>query len=77
MIVGHYPNEFPHRIAYSDAPDAPFVTPENRRYGQLSWLLRAQTLVDVDCWTRVPGEPLRPGRILEVIREKLSEEAEA
>ena len=46
----------------------PHITPENRRYGQLAWLLRAHTLVDVDCWTRVPGEPLRPGRLLEVMR---------
>lgn len=58
-------------INYSDEPGAPFITDENRRRGQLAWLLRAQTLVDVDCWTRVPGEPLRPGRILHAIRQKL------
>jgi 2-oxoglutarate ferredoxin oxidoreductase subunit alpha len=58
-------------INYSDAPDAPFTTPENRRRGQLSWLLRATTLVDVDCWTRVLGEPLRPGAIARAIREHL------
>jgi 2-oxoglutarate ferredoxin oxidoreductase subunit alpha len=56
-------------INYSDDPGAPFITDENRRRGQLSWLLRAQTLVDVDCWTRVPGEPLRPGQILQAIRD--------
>jgi 2-oxoglutarate ferredoxin oxidoreductase subunit alpha len=55
-------------INYSDDPSAPFITDENRRRGQLSWLLRATTLVDVDCWTRVPGEPLRPGQILDAIR---------
>ncbi|MHC4731196.1 MAG: 2-oxoacid:acceptor oxidoreductase subunit alpha [Planctomycetota bacterium] len=59
-------------INYSDEPTDPFVTEENRRYGQLAWLLRAQTLVDVDCWTRVPGEPLRPGGILEAIKQRLS-----
>ena len=32
-------------------------------------MLRAQTLVDIDCWTRVRGEPLRPGKILQAIRE--------
>jgi hypothetical protein len=32
-------------------------------------LLRAQTLCDVDCWTRVPGEPLRPGLIHQAIRD--------
>ncbi|MBI1963670.1 MAG: 2-oxoacid:acceptor oxidoreductase subunit alpha [Candidatus Rokubacteria bacterium] len=56
-------------INYSDDPGAPFITDENRRRGQLSWLLRAHTLVDVDCWTRVPGEPLRPGQILQAIRD--------
>ena len=57
-------------INYSDESDAPYITSENRRYGQLAWLLRAATLVDVDCWTRVPGEPLRPGAIADVIRSK-------
>jgi 2-oxoglutarate ferredoxin oxidoreductase subunit alpha len=57
-------------INYSDEPGDPFVTDENRRRGQLTWLLRATTLVDVDCWTRVPGEPLRPGSILDAIRER-------
>jgi len=62
-------------INYSDEPGDPFITPENRRLGQLAFLLRAQTLVDVDCWTRVPGEPLRPGAILEAIRSMLGVEA--
>jgi 2-oxoglutarate ferredoxin oxidoreductase subunit alpha len=61
---------------YSDHPQAPFITPENRRRGQLSWLLRAHTLVDVDCWTRVIGEPLRPGAIHDVIRAQTPEEQE-
>ncbi len=56
-------------INYSDDRADPFITDENRRRGQLAWLLRAQTLHDVDCWTRVPGEPLRPGAILEAIRD--------
>jgi 2-oxoglutarate ferredoxin oxidoreductase subunit alpha len=58
-------------INYSDRKDDPFITDENRRRGQLAWLLRAQTLVDVDCWTRVLGEPLRPSAIVKAIRENL------
>jgi 2-oxoglutarate ferredoxin oxidoreductase subunit alpha len=58
-------------INYSDDPDDPFITDENRRRGQLAHLLRASTLVDVDCWTRVLGEPLRPGVILDVIRSNI------
>ena len=55
---------------YSDDLGDPYVTDESRRRGQLAWLLRASTLVDVDCWTRVPGEPLRPGAILDAIRAR-------
>ena len=58
-------------INYSDDPGDPYITAENRRYGQLAWMLRAQTLVDVDCWTRVLGEPLRPGVIQEAIVDRL------
>ena len=59
-------------INYSDDPCDLFVTDENRRRGQLAWLLRAHTLVDVDCWTRIFGEPLRPGAILRGIKDFLS-----
>jgi len=56
-------------INYSDTLGDPYVTIENRRMGQLCWLLRAATLVDLDCWTQIPGEPLRPAGILDAIRE--------
>lgn len=58
-------------INYSDDPDDPLITMENRRRGQLAWLLRAATLVDVGCWTRIFGEPLRPGSILSGIRRHM------
>jgi 2-oxoglutarate ferredoxin oxidoreductase subunit alpha len=61
-------------INYSDERGDPYITDENRRRGQLAWLLRAHTLVDVDCWTRVQGEPLRPGAVLEAIRSRLTRE---
>lgn len=47
-------------INYSDTVGDPYITQETRRYGQLAWLLRAHTLVDLDCWTSCPGQPLRP-----------------
>jgi len=58
-------------INYSDEIGDPYINEENRRRGQLSMLLRTSTLVDVDCWTRVPGEPLRPGAILDAIRGRM------
>ncbi|MBI4501504.1 MAG: 2-oxoacid:acceptor oxidoreductase subunit alpha [Gemmatimonadetes bacterium] len=72
-IFGRFGKVITVEINYSDEPDDPFITEENRRRGQLCWLLRAQTLVDVDCWTRVPGEPLRPGRILQAIRASVGQ----
>ena len=64
-------------INYSDKKGAPFITDENRRMGQLAMMLRASTLVDVDCWTRVLGEPLRPGKIVQAIRQNMPNEGDA
>jgi 2-oxoglutarate ferredoxin oxidoreductase subunit alpha len=58
-------------INYSDKKGDPFITEENRRIGQLAFLLRSSTLVDVDCWTRVLGEPLRPSKIVAAIKENM------
>ena len=60
-------------INYSDAPDAPMITPENRRYAQLALVLRAHTLIDIDCWSIVPGHPLSPGMIGKVIDSHLTQ----
>ncbi len=59
-------------INYSDEPDHPYITEENRRRSQMAMLLRSATLVDVDSYSRVLGQPLCPGDILEVIKEKLA-----
>ncbi len=58
-------------INYSDKVGDPYITEETRRYGQLAWLLRAHTLVDLDCWTSVPGQPLRPKDIYSSIVENI------
>jgi 2-oxoglutarate ferredoxin oxidoreductase subunit alpha len=58
-------------INYSDTLGDPYITPETRRYGQLAWLLRAHTLVDLDCWTSCPGQPLRPQDIYHSIIENI------
>ena len=70
-IFGRFRKVMTVEINYSDEADDPYVTEENRRRGQLAWLLRAATLVDVDCWTRVIGEPLRPGAIHAAIRDRM------
>jgi 2-oxoglutarate ferredoxin oxidoreductase subunit alpha len=60
-------------INYSDEPDSSQVSQEYRRYSQLALVLRAHTLMDVDCWSKVPGHPLQPGTIGRVIDAHLAE----
>lgn len=59
-------------VNYSDDPGDPYITPESRRYSALAQLLRAHTLVDVDCWSRVPGNPIPPGAIERQLRLEMS-----
>ncbi len=73
-IFGRFRKVMTVEINYSDRVGDSFITEENRRRGQLSMLLRSATLVDVDCWTRVIGEPLRPGAILNAMRTRLASE---
>jgi 2-oxoglutarate ferredoxin oxidoreductase subunit alpha len=58
-------------INYSDNPDSPLINDENRRYSQLALVLRAHTLMDIDCWSTVPGHPLQPAAIGDVIDANL------
>jgi 2-oxoglutarate ferredoxin oxidoreductase subunit alpha len=60
-------------VNYSDDRNDPFITPDSRRYSQMAQLLRSHTLVDVDCWSRVPGSPIPPGVIEEQLRKRLLE----
>jgi 2-oxoglutarate ferredoxin oxidoreductase subunit alpha len=58
-------------LNYSDDPDDPLINDETRRYAQLAQVLRAHTLMDIDCWSVVPGHPLSPGKIGQVIDSHL------
>ena len=58
-------------INYSDDPEAPLITDETRRYAQLAMLLRAHTLMDIDCWSVVYGHPLQPAMIQDVLVKRL------
>ena len=58
-------------LNYSDDWDDPLITKENRRYGQLAWMLRAATLLDIDCYAKVPGRPYMPVEIFDEIKRIL------
>jgi len=64
-------------INYSDRLSTPLVSRETRRYAQLAWLLRAHTLMDIDCWSNVFGQPMQPGAIHAEIIGRLTNGGEA
>ncbi|MEA3291057.1 MAG: 2-oxoacid:acceptor oxidoreductase subunit alpha, partial [Pseudomonadota bacterium] len=71
-IFGRFRKVMTVEINYSDDPNHPLITDETRRYAQLAWLLRAQTLMDIDCWSVVYGHPLQPGMIHNVLLTRLA-----
>jgi 2-oxoglutarate/2-oxoacid ferredoxin oxidoreductase subunit alpha len=58
-------------INYSDEPTGALANPETRRFAQLAMMLRSATMVDVDCWSRIPGQPVPPSLVARGIRERM------
>ena len=56
---------------WSDRPGDAIIDEDNRRYSALALLLRSRTLIDVDCWSEVKGQPIKPGAIRRVLLERL------
>lgn len=56
---------------WSDRPHEKIIDETNRRYSALATLLRSRYLVDVDCWSEVSGQPIKPSSIRRVAAEKL------
>jgi 2-oxoglutarate ferredoxin oxidoreductase subunit alpha len=71
-IFGRFRRVMTVEINYSDELGDPVATTEHRRMAQLALLLRSETLVNVDCWSRVPGTPLSPGSIERALRGRLA-----
>jgi len=57
---------------WSDRPGDALIDETTRRYSALALLLRARYLVDVDCWSQVRGQPVKPGVVCRVVREQLA-----
>ena len=58
---------------WSDDPKDEIIDETNRRYSALAMLLRSRYLIDVDCWSEVRGQPIKPATIQRVILEKLKQ----
>ena len=70
-ILRNYKRVMTVEINYSDSLDDEIIDEDNRRYANLAWLLRARYLVDIDCWSNVHGQPMKPGAIESMIRSRL------
>jgi 2-oxoglutarate ferredoxin oxidoreductase subunit alpha len=58
---------------WCDRPEDPVIDETNRRYSAVAMMLRARYLIDVDCWSEVKGQPIKPGTIYRVLHAKLQE----
>jgi 2-oxoglutarate ferredoxin oxidoreductase subunit alpha len=58
---------------WSDSPQDEIIDESNRRYSAAAILLRARYLVDVDCWSEVRGQPIKPSTIRRVLLAKLND----
>lgn len=56
---------------WADSLNDELIDEDNRRYSNLAWILRARCLVDIDCWGEVGEQPIKPGTVERVIRERL------
>ncbi|MCK6501795.1 2-oxoacid:acceptor oxidoreductase subunit alpha [Myxococcota bacterium] len=70
-IFKRFKKVFTVELNYSDLADDPYVPAETRRLGQMAWLLRAHTLVDIDCYTLSQGVPVPPGKVYHEILRRL------
>ena len=58
---------------WSDRPDDPIIDESNRRHCALAMLLRSRYLIDVDSWSEMGGQPLKPGRVHRAMQRKLDQ----
>lgn len=56
---------------WSDDPNDEIIDETNRRYSALAMMLRSRYLVDIDCWSEVKGQPVKPSTIRRVLLAKL------
>jgi 2-oxoglutarate ferredoxin oxidoreductase subunit alpha len=58
---------------WCDQPEDEIIDEANRRHSAVATLLRARYLIDVDCWSQVRGQPIKPGTIRSVLLAKLDQ----
>lgn len=67
QIMEHFKKVVCVELNYSDTVGRPLINDDNRRFSQLAFYLRAQTLIDIDSYSNVFGQPISPMRIYEMV----------
>ncbi len=61
---------------WCDRPEDEIIDETNRRYSALAMLLRSRYLIDIDCWSEVRGQPIKPNTIRRVMLDRLGQPKE-
>jgi 2-oxoglutarate ferredoxin oxidoreductase subunit alpha len=59
---------------WCDKPEDELIDESNRRFSALAMMLRSRYLADVDCWSEVRGQPIKPDAIYRMISNKLAQQ---
>ncbi|GMR15477.1 MAG: 2-oxoacid:acceptor oxidoreductase subunit alpha [Gammaproteobacteria bacterium] len=70
-ILGQFKQVMTIENNWSDNLETELIDQDNRRYTELALILRSRFLVDVDCYSEVSGQPLKPGTVERVMLDKL------
>ena len=70
-VLGRFKQVMTIENNWSDSLESELIDEDNRRYTELAMILRARFLVDIDCYSEVNGQPIKPGTIEQVILDKL------
>jgi len=70
-VMSRFKNVMTIESNWCDRMGDEIIDESNRRHSALAMLLRARYLVDVDCWSEVRGQMIKPSTICEVIRKRL------
>ncbi|HSB24637.1 MAG TPA: hypothetical protein VLE94_16175, partial [Burkholderiaceae bacterium] len=70
-ILGRFKQVMTIEGTWSDRPADELIDADNRRYAPLAMMLRSRFLVDIDCWSEARGQPIKPGTVVQVVRERL------
>jgi len=74
QIMGRFKKVMTVESNWSDRLEDEIIDEDNRRYSALATVLRARTLVDIDCWSEARGEPIKPRAICDAVRARLTDE---